>query len=99
MPPYRQRLPDWLLGGRGKRRLLETVLLSEQPGPGWTRTQLARAIGQHPKARIDRYVGPLLQVGLLVEDAGRYRLVADSGLAQPLRDLLELLRKVPDTQL
>jgi hypothetical protein len=99
MAPYRQRLPDWLLGGRGKRRLLEALLLSEQPAAGWTRTQLARASGQHAKARMDLYVGPLLRVGLLVEDAGRYRLAPDSALAQPLRDLLALLHELPDTEL
>ncbi len=91
MPPYRQRSPDWLVGGRGKRRLLETVLLSEQPRGGWSRTELADAMGQHRKARIDLYVGPLVELGLLMEEAGRYRLVSDSGLAQPLRDLLQQL--------
>jgi hypothetical protein len=79
--------------------LLETLLLNDPPDAGWTRTQLARAAGQHAKARMDLYVGPLVRVGLLVEDAGRYRLAPESGLAQPLRELLELLRGFPDTEL
>jgi hypothetical protein len=93
MPPYTQRGPDWLLGGRGKRRILEAFLLGEQPGAGWTRTELAAAAGQHRKARIDLYVEPLVELGLLIEEAGRYRLAPDSDLAPPLRNLLAQLRE------
>jgi hypothetical protein len=99
MPPYRQRLRDWLLGSRGKRKLLEALLLGEQPAAGWTRTQLARAAGQHPKARIDLYVRPLVQVQLLIEDGARYRVALDNRLAEPLRDLLELIDQLPDLEL
>lgn len=99
MPPYKQRLPDWLLGSRGKRRLLEALLLEEQPEDGWTRTQLARTAGQHAKARIDLYVRPLVRVELLIEDRTRYRLATDNRLAQPLRDLLTLVRQLPDVEL
>ncbi len=99
MPPYRQRLPDWLLGSRGKRRLLEALLLGEEPRAGWTRTQLARAAGQHPKARMDLYVQPLVRAELLVEDGGRYRVVADSQLVRPLSELLELIRQLPNIEL
>lgn len=95
MAPYRQRTQDWLFGSRVKHAILEKVLLTrEREGVGWTRAELAKAIGQHPKARLDLCLGPLVELGLLTRESGRYQLVENSPLASPLRDLIAVLQQV-----
>lgn len=91
----RSRLRDWLFSGHGKHRLLDQLLV-EHPGREWTRKELATAAEQHEKARMDKYAGPLIQIGLLVRVGHAYRVDDAHPLADPLRTLLRTLRQVPD---
>ncbi len=79
-------LRDWLFVKSSKRLLLERLL--REPTRSWTRTELARACEQHPKARLDRNLTPLLDAGLLQRTGRRYRLVTGHPLAGRLRELL-----------
>jgi hypothetical protein len=79
-------LRDWLFVKPSKRLLLEALL--REPARRWTRTELALGCEQHAKARIDRYLTPLIDAGLLERAGKRYRLVATHPLAASLRDLL-----------
>jgi hypothetical protein len=79
-------LRDWLFVKPSKRLLLERLL--REPARTWTRTELALACEQHPKARLDRDLTPLLEAGLLQRSGMHYRLVAGHPLAARLRELL-----------
>lgn len=72
-----------------KRLLLEALL--GDPSRGWTRSQLARASGQHPKARMDRYLSPLVDAGFLRRSGDIYRLVPDQPVTGALEQLLREL--------
>lgn len=80
---------DWLFAKQSKRLLLEALL--REPERGWTRSQLARASGQHLKARMDLHLVPMLEAGFLERRGDVYRLVADQPIAASLRRLLEEL--------
>lgn len=82
---------DWLFSGPLKRRLLEVLLLDEQPRGGWTRTGLARNSGQHAKARLDKYLDPLRTLGLIRVRRGRYFVNRRHALAEPLAEVLRIL--------
>ena len=70
--------------------LLRAILA--EPARSWTRTELARVAGQHPKARMDLHVAPLLRAGVLEKDGGgAYRLREESPFVEPLKALLETL--------
>lgn len=90
-------LPDWIFSAPGKRRVLE--LLITQPGRPWTRTELARAAGQHEKARMDLYLRPLIQAEVLTRVGAQYRLAPAHPLVEPLRQLLRALAELPEDEL
>lgn len=97
MARIRSRLRDWLFSGPGKHRLLEELFLD--PTRSWTRSELARAAGQHPKARIDRVVGPLIQAGVVRRDGNQYSLELEHALVPALQSVLRELRRLPDADL
>jgi len=92
------RLRDWLFSGPKKHLLLRELIL-RRPDEGLTRTQLATRSQQHPKARVDLHLGPLVQAGLVVESRGRYRVNGSHKAVEPLRDLLLALDELPDEEL
>lgn len=60
---------------------------------------MARAAGVHPKNAVGRHVEVLVQAGLLLEDAGGYRLNPRSPLLGPLRELVRALDRLPAREL
>jgi hypothetical protein len=96
MSKPRLRLRDWLFGAGGKRRLLEAILEGERRS--WTEVELARAAGLHAKGSVDVHVKALVQLGVLVEESGRYRLSARHALVPPLRRLLAAVASVEDAE-
>jgi hypothetical protein len=66
--------------------LLEALL--GDPDRQWTRTELAKACGQHAKARMDLHLGPLLLAGVLERQQGRYRVAAAQPIVATLQRLL-----------
>jgi hypothetical protein len=91
------RLPDWIFSGPGKRRALNALFL-ESPRT-WTRGELAAVAGQHKKARMDRYLDPLVQAGAVRRVAAGYTVVDDHPIVEPLRALLIALNSLPDEHL
>ena len=94
-------LPDWFVGGAGKRRLL-SALLREDPGqppwdvpPPWTQAQLAAAAGLHEKRAVWRHVAVLVEAGILLEEGTRFRLNRRSALRQPLLDFIVAVDQLP----
>lgn len=83
-----------MFGAGGKRRLVASVLTA--PDRRWTEAQLARAAGLHSKGSVDEHVAAMVQLGLLARDGLTLRLVGDSPLADPLRQLLGVLDQLPD---
>src|SRR4051794_6375253 len=105
MPREADLLPDWFVGGAGKRRLLRGLLL-EDPNvppwnapPPWTKTQLARAAGVHEKHTVFRHVQVLVAAGVLQETQAGFRLNRRSSLLAPLRDLVVALDRLPPRRL
>ncbi|MDQ3676484.1 MAG: hypothetical protein M3401_06715 [Actinomycetota bacterium] len=89
-----ERVPDWMLGGVARRRVLERLA---EPGPGWSGKDLAEDLGlgrawTFEIMRILRAVNALEQ-----PTAGRYRLASHEPLARSLRDLLAALEPFNDT--
>lgn len=97
MPKSKLRLRDWLFGAAGKRRLIASVLTSAPRS--WNEAELARAAGLHAKGSVDVHIRALVQLGVLVEENGRYRLDAPHPLVQPLRELLAVIASVEDAEL
>ncbi|MBN1609263.1 MAG: helix-turn-helix transcriptional regulator [Polyangiaceae bacterium] len=98
MPRSLDRLPDWFLGGAGKRRLLEAVVTGGSRT--WTSQQLAAAARLGPKNSASRHVAVLVQAGLLTEVAGGYELEQAHPLRAPLAELLKVLRqRIPASSL
>ena len=89
MDSTRTALRDWLFAKATKRLLLAALL--SQGDRRWTRTELASACGQHPKARMDLHLGPLTTAGVIDREGDLYRVVADEALAKALRELLQAL--------
>jgi DNA-binding IclR family transcriptional regulator len=83
-------VPDWFLGGRRRRRLLE--LLSAERADGWTVAEL-KAEAPCGQATAYEVVGALAEIGLLgpPDPAHRYRFDPEHQLAQPLRQMLRAL--------
>lgn len=83
-------VPDWFLGGRRRRRLLE--LLASERREGWTVAEL-KAEAPCGQATAYEVVGALADIGLLESPdlEHRYRFDADHELAQPLRQMLNAL--------
>lgn len=94
----RSRLRNWLFSGPKKHLLLRELLL-RRPHESLSRTDLALGSNQHPKARLDKTLGPLIQAGLVTVRDGRYQVDQSHSMARPLRDLLEALDTLPDEEL
>jgi hypothetical protein len=89
-------LRTWLFSAPAKQRLLDGLLV-EHPNREWSRTELARLSGQHTKARMDKYVEPLLSLGLLRKDGRSYSVNERHPMVPPLTEILVHLRAVPTT--
>src|SRR4051794_30234056 len=83
----------WIFGSAPRRRLLHTVLADPVPAHGWTKADLARAAGVSTKGGVDEHVAGLAALGLLAQDAGRWRPRRDSGLAGALSKVLAELER------
>lgn len=83
-------VPDWFLGGRRRRLLLE--VLAGDPSRGWTVTELTARTGC-AQATAYEALRVLSDIGLLrpPDRERRYRLAEEHGLAEPLRSLLRAL--------
>lgn len=94
--PSPDAVPDWFLGGRRRRRLLE--LLTSDRSDGWTVAELKTAT---PCGQATAYevVAVLADVGLLEATPGyRYRFDPQHSLAAPLREMLIALGPFGDRQ-
>lgn len=92
------RLPDWIFSAPGKRRVLDALVVNES-GHLWTRTELAVASQQHKKARMELYLKPLSQAGVVLQEGDHYWINADHPVVEPLRALLLALRDLPDEEI
>jgi len=105
MPREPDSLPDWFLGGAGKRRLLRALVDERRRGLPWTEPQpwsrsvLARAADLHQKNAVRRHLDVLVLAELLVVAGGGYRLNTASPLIGPLRALLEAVDALPEEAL
>src|SRR6266404_6760133 len=97
MPKPRLTLRDWLFGAGGKRRVLEALIRDGQRV--WTQSELARSAELGPKGSIDEHLLVLVQLRVLAEADGRYRLESEHALVPPLRDILTVLADVPTDEL
>lgn len=84
-------IPDWLLGGNRKRRVLQALADDASPD-GWTAAGLSEHLGcgrttVHEILRVLRPLGVLQQ-----RPGGGVRLADDGELARALRALLSALR-------
>jgi predicted transcriptional regulator len=77
----------WLFVKSSEQRLLQALLLGP-PRRVWSRTELAKVCGQHPKARIDRHLAPLIAAGVIIRANGGYRVAPRSTSVKVLRRLL-----------
>lgn len=85
---------DWIFGSAPRRALLGVVLTAPVPAGGWTKADLARAVGLSPKGGVDEHVAGLAALGLLTVEAGRWRPRRDSRLARALRRVLSELERL-----
>lgn len=99
MPRQPDRLPDWFVGGAGKRRLLRALVAERIDGQPWSKAELARTAGLHEKHTVFRHLDVLVLAGLLVSEPSGYRRNERSQLLQPLRDLISELDALPDEPL
>jgi DNA-binding IclR family transcriptional regulator len=73
VPRDPDRLPDWFVGGAGKRRLLSAVVRGGSDKT-WTESELASASGLSPKNTVRRHIAVLVQAGVLTGSPGAYSL-------------------------
>lgn len=104
MPREVDLLPDWFLGGAGKRRLLQALVDEHHPlwrvGPPWSARQLADAAELHEKNTVQRHLRVLKEAGLLARDSlGRWTVEHDSELLAPLRSYLQAVNRLPPRSL
>lgn len=86
---------DWPFGSRGRRLLLEAVLLGDEPGGGWRKVELERAIGVE-RGGADRLLGGASALGLLSWNGRRWRRAdPPPPLSGPLQELVALSRELP----
>jgi DNA-binding IclR family transcriptional regulator len=82
-------VPDWLLGGNRKRRVLQA--LAEERADGWTAAQLSEQVGCG-RTTAHEILRSLRALGLLeVRPGGGVLLDSHGQLAQALRELLAAL--------
>jgi hypothetical protein len=100
MPREPDLLPDWFVGGAGKRRLLRR-LVSQDPTvapwdelPPWSKKHLAEAAGVHEKHTVFRHLEVLVLADLLTEEREGYRVNEGSALFEPIRALTDELDRL-----
>jgi len=80
MPREADLLPDWFVGGAGKRRLLRALTDPNSPlrktAPPWSDVQLAEHAQLTKKNAVGRHLQVLERAGLLQEVAGGWELAA-----------------------
>jgi hypothetical protein len=82
---------DWIFGS-APRRVLLGIVLRQRPSPdGWTKADLARAVGLSPKGGVDEHVAGLAALGLLEHRGGRWFPGRQTRLAGALREVLDEL--------
>jgi hypothetical protein len=91
MPREPDLLPDWFVGGAGKRKLLRALVRGEAGPPPLTKKALAAAAELHPKHTVFRHLEVLVTAELLIESADGYRVNDNSALIPPIRALIEQL--------
>lgn len=88
---------DWLYGSRPRRLLIERAVLVRPPEDGWTKTDLAERASVSPNGGVDEHVAGLRDLGLLVEDRGRWSPATPRpALAGALRLVTRALAASPD---
>jgi hypothetical protein len=92
-------LPDWFVGGAGKRRLFRALVdpgaVSEQPP--WSKAALARVAKVNEKHTVFRHVEVLVLAGLLIDGSDGYRVNERSPLLEPIRAMMNGLDRLnPD---
>lgn len=86
---------DWLFGSRGRRLLLEAVLLDDEPSAGWRKVDLERAAAVE-RGGADRLLAGASSLGLLRWDGRRWRRgEPPPPLSGPLEQLVALSRELP----
>jgi hypothetical protein len=96
MPRKPDALPDWFVGGRGKRQLFRAVVDREadgEPQP-WSKAKLAKAAGLHGKHTIFRHLEVLVLAEVLIEGSDGYRVNEQSPLLKPLAELIDELDRL-----
>ena len=92
----RLEIRDWPFGSRGRRLLLQAVLLGDEPEAGWRKVDLERAAGVE-RGGADRLIEGASSLGLLRWDGRRWRRgTPPPRVSGPLEDLVALSRELPD---
>ncbi len=101
MPRKPDLLPDWFVGGAGKRKLLGALVRGVADGkpPPWDKQTLAKAAGLHKKHTVFRHLEVLVEADVLIQGAQGYRVNEKSDLIEPIRVLLERLEHLEPSKL
>ncbi len=101
MPRKPDLLPDWFVGGAGKRKLLRALVQGEAAGtpPPWDQKTLARAAGVHEKHTVFRHLEILVEAKVLIHSPTGYKVNQKSPLLGPLAALIEQLDQLPTSEL
>lgn len=89
---------DWPFGSRGRRLLLEAVLLGDEPADGWRKVDLERAADVE-RGGVDRLVEGASSLDLLSWDAAGRRWRRGQPpprVSGPLEELVALSRELPE---
>lgn len=91
---------DWIFGSRPRRLALRFVLRSEPGEAGWTKSEIAEQCGVSKNGGVDEHLDGLVALGLLSEQAGRYR-PGDPAAALHARvlGLVQELEHVPEQRI
>lgn len=102
MPRNADLLPDWFVGGAGKRRLLTALTNTDSPlweqGPPWTDIELASGSGLSKKNAIGRHLQVLERAELLLAVPGGWER-SDNALWAVIESYLDALKALPETSL
>lgn len=74
------------------RALVDRAAWNEPPP--WSKTALSRVAELHEKHTVFRHLEVLVLAGLLIEEAGSYRVNDDSALLRPIRALIDELERL-----
>ena len=89
---------DWPFGSRGRRLLLEAVLLGDEPAAGWRKVDLEAAAAVE-RGGADRLIEGASSLGLLRWDAEAsrwHRGEPPPRVSGPLEELVALSRELPE---